>query len=86
MAKYSVCGIDCDECSFYAQSKCRGCRENKGVIFWGKCDVFSCCDKNKLDHCGRCEDFPCDMLREFASSENPERIDNLNKLRRQEEM
>jgi hypothetical protein len=37
-------------------------------------------EEKKQEHCGKCPEFPCDKLKEWASSENPERIDNLKKL------
>lgn len=31
--------------------------------FWGgECTVKSCCEEKQLNHCGKCVDFPCDML------------------------
>ena len=31
--------------------------------FWGgECQVKSCCEDRKLNHCGECPKFPCDML------------------------
>ena len=80
MANFSICGIDCDACKYKEEAGCKGCRANKGQIFWGSCDLYKCCAAKGLAHCGHCGDFPCDMLREWASSENPERIDNLRKL------
>ncbi|MBR5870766.1 MAG: DUF3795 domain-containing protein [Clostridia bacterium] len=80
MARYSVCGIDCDACEVGRSNGCAGCRENKGNIFWGACDLYACNAKKNQAHCGKCAEFPCAMLREWASSENTERIDNLKKL------
>jgi len=76
----SICGIDCDICKYKDEQNCKGCRSNKGSMFWGECDLYKCCISKKLEHCGQCKDFPCAMLREWSSSENPERIDNLRKL------
>ncbi|MCH5184579.1 MAG: DUF3795 domain-containing protein [Oscillospiraceae bacterium] len=80
MANYSICGIDCDVCKFKAEQNCKGCNENEGKIFWGKCELYYCNDRKEREHCGKCPQFPCDMLKEWASKENPERIDNLRKL------
>jgi len=80
MANYSICGIDCDICKYKNEQNCKGCKSNKGCIFWGECDLYKCCTSKKLEHCGLCEEFPCEMLKEWASGENPERIDNLKKL------
>ena len=40
------------------------------------CDIC----KFKTEQSGKCSQFPCDKLKEWASNENPERIDNLRKL------
>ena len=77
---FSKCGIDCEKCKFKLSEECKGCRENKGVIFWGECDLYKCLSEKNLDHCAECKNFPCDTLKEWSSSENPERIDNLKKL------
>lgn len=81
MARYSICGIDCGPCRFQAEQGCRGRRESEGKIFWGGCDLYQCCSRDKkLKHCGKCPPFPCEILKERASSECPERIDNLRGL------
>lgn len=81
MTEYSMCGIACESCKFKSEQGCHGCRNGKGKVFWGKCELYECCNEKSLEHCGECDDFPCDKLREWASSQNPERIDNLRKLR-----
>ena len=80
MSNISICGIDCDACKYREEKGCKGCRANEGAIFWGACDLYKCCISKNLAHCGVCADFPCSMLQEWASSENPERIDNLRRL------
>ncbi len=80
MANYSICGIDCDACKFKRDGACKGCRAIEGKVFWGECDLYTCASGKNLLHCGKCKDFPCAMLKEWASSENPERIDNLKRL------
>ena len=76
----SVCGIDCNVCDFFIRQKCKGCRivAPKGNCVWnGRCDLYDCCVSKKLPHCGKCATFPCDILKEWASNENTERINNL---------
>lgn len=80
MPNYSICGIDCDACKFKAEKNCKGCRENNGKIFWGECELYQCNHQKEQEHCGNCSQFPCAKLKEWAASENPERIDNLRKL------
>jgi len=80
MARYSICGIDCEKCVIGHANKCQGCKDVKGKVFWGECDLYLCNSKKNQEHCGKCSQFPCTMLKEWALSENPERIDNLKKL------
>jgi len=79
----SICGIDCDICKYKEESGCKGCRivAPKGECIWGgRCELYDCATEKGLEHCGLCEEFPCAKLQEWASGENPERIDNLKKL------
>lgn len=81
MAKYSICGIDCEACRFAAEQGCRGCQAQNGRVFWGECELYKCnAEKNQV-HCGKCDQFPCEKLQEWAKSENPERIDNLRNMK-----
>lgn len=80
MANFSICGIDCDICKYKAEQNCKGCKANNGQAFWGKCDLFKCNSEKRREHCGKCAQFPCEKLKEWAKSENPERIDNLRRL------
>ncbi len=80
MSDYSVCGIDCGSCRFRVEQACKGCREIKGRVFWGECELYKCNAQKSQEHCGKCKDFPCGKLKQWAESENPERIDNLRKL------
>ena len=78
----SICGIDCDKCSFFTEKKCEGCRKvaPDGKCVWnGRCDIYDCASAKNLEDCGRCSVFPCEMLEEWAKGENGERIDNLKK-------
>ncbi len=50
-------------------------------MFWGECDLAKCCFAKGLEHCGKCDDFPCDQLKAFsfdeAQGDNGQRIENL---------
>ena len=80
MVNYSACGIDCDTCKFKDEMNCKGCKAIQGKVFWGDCELYQCNCEKKQEHCGKCVQFPCDKLKEWASKENPERIDNLKNL------
>lgn len=79
----SSCGIDCDTCKFKVEASCPGCNALQGKPFWSKdgtCDLYACASGKEHPHCGKCGNFPCEMLKEWASGENGERIENLRSL------
>ena len=80
MSDFSVCGINCGTCEYRASKGCHGCRASEGRIFWGECELYSCCREKGLEHCGKCKSFPCDKLKEWAAQENDDRIANLRIL------
>jgi len=62
----SRCGILCNECNYREQVNCGGCVAIDKP-FWGEaCPIKACCEGKKREHCGECNDFPCDLLRQFA--------------------
>lgn len=65
----SKCGMDCGKCSRKEKFGCLGCN-NMQSGYWGeKCEIKECCEAKKLEHCGLCSDFPCEMLREISFDE-----------------
>ena len=79
----SSCGLDCDACNFKTEQNCPGCRALKGKPHWcngGVCDLYACAAGKNLPHCGKCGEFPCETLKEWASGEGAERINNLRVL------
>lgn len=57
------CGEFCGTCSYHTGNKqpyCPGCNVVKGKPFWGECKIFECINKHGIEHCGLCEEFPCD--------------------------
>lgn len=61
----SRCGILCSECTEGKQLGCIGCAK-VDKPFWGDCPVKICCESKNLEHCGKCSEFPCGLLNEFA--------------------
>lgn len=58
----SRCGIECSKCEGKADVNCKGCI-NMDKPFWGgDCPVKTCCENKKLNHCGLCDAFPCEIL------------------------
>lgn len=65
----SRCGILCGECTYREQMGCAGCVHMQKP-FWGdSCPVKACCEEKQQEHCGQCENFPCDLLNQFAYDE-----------------
>lgn len=58
----SRCGVRCKVCERKEAVNCTGCITMKKPFWGGECGVKSCCEGKKLDFCGECIDFPCDML------------------------
>lgn len=59
------CGSICDECEWYngkKETNCPGCLVKKGKPFWGECETYICTAMKKIDHCGQCDEFPCETL------------------------
>lgn len=75
------CGINCGECEYKEQFNCQGCTKSEGKMFWGECQVSSCCSSKGHEHCGKCSSFACDTLNAFAyhpeQGDNGKRIENL---------
>lgn len=62
----SICGLECDKCSYREPHNCPGCGVAKGSMFWGNCNIATCCLEKGLEHCGHCCKFACKDLEAFA--------------------
>ena len=79
----SRCGKLCGECPHKEEYGCAGCI-NITDGYWGsKCEIKVCCEGRKLEHCGLCKEFPCEILREFCydkeTGDDGERLMNCKK-------
>lgn len=65
----SRCGIKCSECEYKVSMGCQGCIHiNKP--FWAEaCPVKSCSEDKQHQHCGECDEFPCELAHKFAYDE-----------------
>jgi hypothetical protein len=56
------------------QPQCAGCTALKGKPFWAKgvCPIYVCADKQGINHCGACKEFPCEQLINQYDPNNPE--------------
>ena len=71
----TVCGRYCGNCIWYfdkKESTCPGCSVHEGHPAWGECEIYSCVNKHQIDHCGLCDEFPCDLLVNYFNHDNPE--------------
>ena len=59
------CGMYCGFCRVYNKETapyCSGCFSQKGHQFWGECKLYACATQHNVQHCGLCDDFPCDFF------------------------
>ncbi len=75
----AFCGTYCGVCEWKDKIGCKGCKANRGIMFWGKCDKTICCIEKGLEHCGECSDMPCQKLRDLFN--DPEHGDHGARLR-----
>lgn len=59
----SRCGVRCDLCERKEAVHCTGCVQMEKPFWGGICEVKKCCEEKQLvEHCGQCSEFPCAML------------------------
>jgi hypothetical protein len=59
------CGTYCELCPFYQHKQapsCPGCGSLQGRPFWGACKLYACVVEHGVEHCGLCQEFPCDLF------------------------
>ena len=44
----AFCGTYCGVCEWKDKIGCKGCKANKGIMFWGECDKAKCCIEKVL--------------------------------------
>ena len=76
----SRCGLKCSECEYRESMNCPSYIAMY-KSFWGDlCDVKSCCEGRKLNHCGQYSIIPCDTLNKVSYdnklNDNGKRIKN----------
>ena len=71
----TACGLDCGSCPWH-QGKmpqiCPGCEEVDGRPFCGSCATYDCVKTKKIEHCGLCDEFPCEDFMSRFDPNNPE--------------
>ena len=68
----SHCGLLCNSCAYRESHGCKGCITVDGKPFWGECPVAACCNGKGYNHCGECDDMPCDTLHDFSCGDGGE--------------
>jgi len=72
---FTGCGLVCNDCEYYIGEKapkCPGCSQVKGKPFWGECGLYSCIEEHGVEHCGLCNEFPCDkFIGQYDPSHGP---------------
>ncbi len=68
------CGLYCGEC-LYSKEACKGCVPSDGRPSWGKCKTYACTVEKKVEHCGKCTEFPCRLfLNQYSRELGPWRV------------
>ncbi|MGN0543852.1 MAG: DUF3795 domain-containing protein [Acutalibacteraceae bacterium] len=62
----SICGLNCNDCTFKDTNNCGGCIKTKGHPFHGECPVAQCCQNKGFLFCGECPEIPCKLLTEYS--------------------
>lgn len=63
----SCCGLNCALCKMVEQGKCQGCRGPLDNHWSPECKFIKCATAKGNQYCFECDDFPCQLLQEFAS-------------------
>ena len=62
---------------------CNGCKSDVISVFCRKlCKIRPCAREKKVSTCAHCDNYSCDMLKEFLAKEDPAATENLKKIRR----
>jgi len=61
----SRCGLLCSKCRFREKMNCATCIHIKQP-YWGECAIKTCCESKRLENCGSCSDFPCELLNQTS--------------------
>lgn len=62
----SRCGLLCSQCPNKEDFGCEGCSNMPEGYWGGACEIKICCEIKKFEHCGRCPDFPCKILKDIS--------------------
>lgn len=62
----SRCGIVCSKCEYKEKVNCAGCVNITKSFFGEACPIKNCAEEKKLNHCGECQTFPCELLNQFS--------------------
>jgi hypothetical protein len=71
-ALIAPCGSHCEFCDYFKKARvphCSGCGTHEGHPFWGACKLYACAKDHKVEHCGLCKEFSCDL---FVNQYDPE--------------
>ncbi len=58
--------------------KCSGCKHEK---IRGDCKIKDCAISKNLEHCGECDDFPCDIILNFSNDGIPHHKNAMKNLK-----
>ena len=50
---------------------CSGCKSETIAVFCTDCEMRQCARDRRLDSCRECDEYPCQMLKNFRADEHP---------------
>ena len=83
----SACGLNCGLCPRYhtsGTSQCPGCSGNEFLTKHPKCGVLSCSQREGIEYCYQCAEFPCEKYNGAEQSDSF--ITHLNQLKDMEKV
>lgn len=78
----SRCGVCCNSCERREKVNCNGCINIEKPFWGGECGVKKCCEERELNHCGKCSQFPCNMLSSMGVEEGFDPEPKINQCRK----
>ena len=60
---------------------CSGCKTEINSKYCRKCTIKSCAIQKRVEFCFECEEYPCNLILEFAHDESPHHSVVLNNLK-----
>jgi len=71
--QFAACGLNCGLCPRYytaGGSRCPGCAGENFLDVHPACGILSCCQRNGIEYCFECKEFPCSKFDNWGDSDS----------------